>query len=246
MKFQHNTLAMEYANPECEDCAVYGFYQSGAQVNNFDFSNNLISMNGEEEASATAMHFTHGINGSTFNNNNYYINSDLDSKTGSINGTSYANLILWKIGVLGDLLSVSTKPNYQDPTSGNYRPTNQSMADKGFPVAILVDIEGDIRNIMTPDIGAYEFDENTVSVSNTKKVMSEMAIYPNPASGIVNIGGNEKVNINIIAMDGRILLNAERTNTIDISALAAGLYIIEVSNTEGTVLRTEKIMKSSK
>ncbi len=247
VKFQHNTVAMEFENAVCDDCGSYGFYQDGAEVANLDFSNNMITMNGQEKGTIRAMHFTNGINGSTFNNNNYYLHSDLeDAEIGSINGTAYISLLLWKVGVMGDLLSVSKNPIYQDATADNFKPTNEAIDNAGFPVAILVDAEGTIRNLLTPDIGAYEFDENTTSISSTKANVTTLTVYPNPATGVVNVGGTERLDITISSIDGRVVLQQYKTNSVDMSNLAEGLYILKASDKDGAVLLTEKIIKSSK
>ncbi len=247
VKFQHNTVSLEYENAGCDDCGAYGFYQDGAEVANLDFSNNMISMNGEEEGTIRVMHFTNAINGSTFNNNNYYLASGLDdAEIGAINGTSYTSLLLWKVGVLGDLLSISKAPIYQDPTSGNFRPTNQSFDNGGFPVAILIDANGTVRDLLTPDIGAYEFDENTLAISNRKANVTSLAVYPNPATNVVNVGGTEKLTLTVSSIDGRVLLQHVNTNSIDMSSLASGLYILKASNKEGAIVLTEKIIKGSK
>ena len=248
VKFQHNTLALDYEDAACAGCGVYGFYQNGDTITHLDFSNNNITLGGVAEGKLTAMHFTNGINSSTFVNNNYYLAPNLGGagSIGSINGTDIDNIIFWKIGVMGDLLSVSIKPEWQDPTSGNMRPTNPALDNKGLQCGILFDIHGNLRNLTTPDIGAYEFDENTLGVSNTNRVAGVVGIYPNPATDVVNVNYKEQVNISISSLDGRVLLRAENVNKINTATLAAGLYIMRVTDREGVLLTTEKILKQDK
>jgi hypothetical protein len=112
---------------------------------------------------------------------------------------------------------------------------------------ILFDIHGTLRNLTTPDVGAYEFDETTLAISNTQKAaMGTTNIYPNPATDEVNVSYNEMVNISISSVDGRVLINKENTSKVNIAHLAAGLYIMRVTDREGVLLRTEKILKQDK
>lgn len=248
VKFQHNTIDLRYEDATCDYCGVYGFYQGGAVVNKLDFSNNIFSINGVGEGQSAAMYFTNGINNSTFVNNDYYIAPNIASTgaIGYINGQKYSNLIFWKVGVLGDLLSISEDPQYQDPLSGRMSPTNTDMDNKGFQVGILLDINGDLRNLTTPDMGAYEFDENTLAIRNTEVAKSPVGIYPNPATDVVNVNFKEKVNITVSSIDGRVLVAADNTNQVNMANLATGLYILKVTDREGSLLATEKILKQDK
>jgi hypothetical protein len=248
VKFQHNTIAMDFANATCDGCGVYGFYQDSTTARKLDLSNNIISLNGSGESVIEAVHFTNGVDSTTFVNNDYYIapavsgNADI----GSINDQTYSNLLLWKIGVLGDLLSVSKDPKYQDPTSGNMRPTNASLDNAGLQMGILVDINGTLRNLTTPDVGAYEFDENTLSTGNVNVISKELGIYPNPATDIINVNFPAKVNVTVCSIDGRVLVQQDATNSIYIGHLNGGMYILKVTSNDGVILATEKILKLDK
>ena len=66
-----------------------------------------------------------------------------------------------------------------------------------------------------------------------------MNIFPNPASGKVNVevsGVNGSVNCSVLDMSGRMVynqtINAEQTTTIDISNLAKGAYFVRITNNE--------------
>jgi hypothetical protein len=248
VKFQHNTIAMDYANATCDGCGVYGFFQDSTTARKLDLSNNIISLNGSDETVMEAVHFTNGIDSTTLINNDYYIapavsgNADI----GSINGQAYNNLLLWKIAVLGDLLSVSKDPKYQDPTSGNMRPTNASLDNAGLQVGILLDITGTLRNLTTPDIGAYEFGENTLAAGNVSAMSRDLGIYPNPATDIINVNFPAKVNVTVSSIDGRVLVQQDNTNAVSIGHLNGGLYILKVTSKDGALLATEKILKLDK
>jgi len=70
-------------------------------------------------------------------------------------------------------------------------------------------------------------------------------IYPNPASSIINIEASVNVNIRISGVDGKIVLQQENAKTVDISQLATGIYMIQVSNDKGLVLKNEKLVKKN-
>ncbi len=68
-------------------------------------------------------------------------------------------------------------------------------------------------------------------------------VYPNPVNDMLYITLNEDIqSIKIISLDGRIQLTESVKNAIDVSALADGIYFVEI-NTEGHSYR-KKIVKT--
>ena len=75
--------------------------------------------------------------------------------------------------------------------------------------------------------------------------VQEIKLYPNPVTSYIKIeAGNRVVNAGIQSMDGKQLLFSERAEQIDVSQLAAGMYMIKIYSTEGTLLKTEKFVKT--
>jgi hypothetical protein len=76
--------------------------------------------------------------------------------------------------------------------------------------------------------------------------ITSFKIYPNPAKNVVNIEikDSEVANLNILDINGRIVLTQKLSNTsnlIDIKNLASGTYLFKVSSNEETI--TSKIIK---
>ena len=67
-----------------------------------------------------------------------------------------------------------------------------------------------------------------------------IAIYPNPASDYINLQGSNIASVRIFGISGDLKLEAENSQRIDVSYLAAGIYVIEIQNKDG-LLRREKI-----
>ena len=70
-----------------------------------------------------------------------------------------------------------------------------------------------------------------------------LSVYPNPTSDIVYIDGNY-TQLNVIVYDvlGKQLMNKSIKNSIDISHLGNGVYILQLS--DGVKLTTLRIIKN--
>lgn len=71
-------------------------------------------------------------------------------------------------------------------------------------------------NYMTQKVAAPLFTADAINV------------YPNPATNVLNIAANEAVNVSIFSIDGKKVADVTNTTSIDISRLAAGMYMAQV------------------
>jgi surface protein len=81
----------------------------------------------------------------------------------------------------------------------------------------------------------------TASVDDQNQL--DISIYPNPTSDIVYIDGNyTQLKVIIYNVLGKEILNKSITNSIDISHLDNGVYILQLS--DGVKLTTQRIIKN--
>ena len=76
---------------------------------------------------------------------------------------------------------------------------------------------------------------------------SPMSLYPNPASQQINIdnGNMQAASVNLYAVDGRfikLIKMHEGLNTLDVSSLPAGVYILSGVGTEGNVYHSSVVI----
>lgn len=92
-------------------------------------------------------------------------------------------------------------------------------------------IWGDKTGVVWTNSSLSVGDENQVTLN----------LYPNPASGIINISGlTDKVNLQVIDPLGKIILvkTVERNqNQIDISSLENGIYIFKISDAKSVTIK---------
>lgn len=95
-----------------------------------------------------------GVGTSTITNNRCSLSGTI---FGSKNSTNYANLNAWKLATGYDVNSQSMPTTFLNDSTykilGDYNLNNNAVPISG----ITSDIENTIRNVSTPDIGAYEF-----------------------------------------------------------------------------------------
>ncbi len=73
---------------------------------------------------------------------------------------------------------------------------------------------------------------------------TEIKLYPNPATNVVNISSPESVNVSINSLDGKQLMYVEHATAIDISKLANTIYMLKVYDKNNTLIKIEKLVKT--
>ena len=68
-------------------------------------------------------------------------------------------------------------------------------------------------------------------------VASEISIYPNPTTGIVNIDAEGLNKVVVYDVTGRIMMSVANESTIDISNLEAGVYFFSVETENGSAMK---------
>lgn len=68
-------------------------------------------------------------------------------------------------------------------------------------------------------------------------------IYPNPANNILHIQTPVSVNIRVNSIDGRRLQQKNNALEVDVSKLAQGIYLLQITDKDNRLIRTEKFIK---
>lgn len=103
-----------------------------------------------------------------------------------------------------------------------------------------VDIDGDDRIVNAVDIGAYE---TQIACQPLARENSSVKVFPNPTSGLLNIQtSEEEVVISIYDMLGKRVVYTN-DKEIDISNIAAGLYMLNIAGKDGKEIYIGKIVK---
>ncbi|WP_118976239.1 DUF7948 domain-containing protein [Taibaiella koreensis] len=84
----------------------------------------------------------------------------------------------------------------------------------------------------------------TLGLHDPRSLAEAIQVYPNPASKIVHISSPVKLQVRLSSIDGRKLLEIEEAATIDIGAYPEGLYLLQLSDTKGNLLKTVKLTRS--
>lgn len=92
-------------------------------------------------------------------------------------------------------------------------------------------------------LGIMEFDGviGDMGVSDLNK--SNLQVYPNPASSVVNFTSDKEIKmVNIISLNGKVISQVKSTK-VDVSSLAAGVYIAQVRYADGGVENKKIVVK---
>lgn len=141
------------------------------------------------------------------------------------------------ITATGNVLSTGSYTSYQwffnevvipGATSATYTATNGG----GYRVRV-VDANGCV------DTSAV-YNHTLVGIEDVPLAES-IKVYPNPARSVLNISAPVSVHIAIYSLDGRLLLQKNDAEHIDIGHLSKGMYQVRISDKAGKLLKVEKL-----
>ncbi len=85
-------------------------------------------------------------------------------------------------------------------------------------------------------------DVTNITAAHKGKV--QFHISPNPASTVLHIHSDNKVNAFVYNMQGRLLLSETQAQSVNIASLPAGVYILHVSDEQGNRLGRTRFVKA--
>jgi len=173
-KLYNNTVKLERNQTGGYTAAL--FVENG--VSNIDARNNIfanLQTNTNTRRTAITIKKSNDNNGVTpiftfLNFNDYYsldrigfLGSDTDW---NMNPQYRTTLSQWKAATTQDTKSVSINPNFVSATDLHLTATNTALDNLGTPLlSVVTDMDGQVRNLITPDLGADEFGVNIADLT---------------------------------------------------------------------------------
>ena len=71
----------------------------------------------------------------------------------------------------------------------------------------------------------------------------DIKLYPNPATSVIMIDAPVKVNVSVLAADGKLIIRENDATSINVSGLANGMYMIMVYDQDNVLLKADKFIK---
>ncbi len=87
------------------------------------------------------------------------------------------------------------------------------------------------------------YNVTNVSIDPIQQLARQIQVYPNPAQDIVHIKASIAVNVKLTGIEGRVLKNVKNAAHIPVGDLAAGVYLLHISDNNGNVLKVEKLIR---
>ncbi len=86
---------------------------------------------------------------------------------------------------------------------------------------------------------------NANGISTVHPLSSRVSAYPNPATGklYVKAPASVRIDARLLGIDGKVLLVLKDVRELSLHGLAQGLYLLELSDGHGQVIKREKIVK---
>jgi uncharacterized surface protein with fasciclin (FAS1) repeats len=72
--------------------------------------------------------------------------------------------------------------------------------------------------------------------------MIDVNLYPNPTNDVINVNGESITNVVVRDLTGKIVLDTNNTQNIDLTGLENGTYMITVVGTTGTVTKSIQLL----
>jgi hypothetical protein len=87
---------------------------------------------------------------------------------------------------------------------------------------------------------------NFTGIWDVAALAAQINAYPNPAKDMIYIQAPVKVNLILTNIEGKVILQSQGKTAVSMSGLSDGIYLLQVRDTDGVLLKTEKVVKQSR
>ncbi len=156
IRYYHNSVAFDQTSGGSG--LTRGFHQvtNPGGTNTIEFKNNNISITRSNTGVAYAIYKSTAATSILSDNNNFFVSGGGTNHIG-YSGSNQTTLSAWQTTSGQDANSHTIDPMYASTLMGDLTPTNAMLDNLGGVTSITTDILNNLRNVVTPDIGAYEF-----------------------------------------------------------------------------------------
>ncbi len=109
---------------------------------------------------------------------------------------------------------------------------------------------GDYQLVVENEHGCRDtsgiYNVNNIFVRDMDRGKFAISFYPNPVDDVLYIKTDRDIRLKIMGMDGRVYFERQGNAPIPIADFADGVYMLQVSDTEGRFLLTDRFLKISR
>lgn len=153
----------------------------------------------------------------------------------------FSGMLLWGSVVLGQTIQNSVIASTgASASSGNVK-MDYTLGE------VVVETFSAGGNTLTQ--GFHQTNLTLVAIENPE-LFTEISIYPNPASDVMNVdipSGYSLLDISLYDVTGKLILNKNQVSgklTLDVATMASGTYYLQVINPQNKQLKTFKLVKN--
>ena len=100
-----------------------------------------------------------------------------------------------------------------------------------------------LNAVNNPDLNMFVAKMHIGPIGITETSTISTIIYPNPATEIITIKGDTPARITLCNTIGQTVAEFSNTNQIYVGSLAKGMYVLQLYDIKGELLKTEKVVK---
>jgi hypothetical protein len=114
------------------------------------------------------------------------------------------------------------------------------------PFAITIDTIANVKTVTVVDFDGCESKVQFFISSVTEDIADGIKIFPNPATTEIHIdlagSNNQFESLQMISMSGQALIQSQKANFINISALSEGVYILQIKLANGKAINKRVVI----
>ena len=133
----------------------------------------------------------------------------------------------------------ATTSVFDGVSTSEYEQQSVSLANYAGQTIYIAFRHYDITDMFRINLDDIRVGAGTAGIENAEE--ANVAIFPNPVRDMLTIEGNNVKSVEVIDMDGRVVLTNDRAGKLDMSELSDGVYMVRVMSENG--VSTKKIVK---